>query len=246
MNFKNKIVFITGASRGIGKEIALTFAKKGATLIINSSKSKDDLEIVKKEIEKIGVKCHLFLGDVSNYDFVASMYKNIYNHFNQIDILINNVGISHIGLFTETTPQQWKRIMGVNLNSVYNCTHLALPPMIRNHSGSIINISSIWGINGASCEVAYSASKGGVNSFTKALAKELGPSNIRVNAIACGVIDTNMNDWLNEEEKKELLNQIPLMKMGTPKDVANLCIYLSSEQSKYITGQIITLDGGML
>ncbi|WP_058486751.1 elongation factor P 5-aminopentanone reductase [Defluviitalea phaphyphila] len=246
MNFKNKVVLVTGSSRGIGKEIALSFAKKGATLIINSSKTKNDLELLKNKIENLGGKCLYFLGDVSNYDFVASMFQTIYKHFEQIDILINNAGISKVGLFTETTPKQWKEIIDVNLTSIYNCTYLALPPMIRNHRGNIINISSIWGVSGASCEVAYSASKGGVNSFTKALAKELGPSNIRVNAIACGVIDTDMNNWLNDEEKKDLLDEIPLMKMGTPKDVANLCLYLASNKSSYLTGQVINLDGGML
>lgn len=246
MDFKNKAVLVTGASRGIGKEIALSFAKKGANLIINSSRSKEQLEAVKREIESLGCQCYSFLGDVSDYQFVASMFENIYKHFEQVDVLINNAGISHIGLFTETTVTQWKRIIDVNLNSVYNCSYFALPPMIKNHRGNIINISSIWGVTGASCEVAYSASKGGVNSFTKALAKELGHSNIRVNAIACGVIDTDMNTWLSPEEKSELLDQIPLMKMGSSQDVANLCIYLASDESKYITGQIIRLDGGMI
>ncbi|NLK21997.1 MAG: SDR family oxidoreductase [Epulopiscium sp.] len=246
MDFKNKIVLVTGSSRGIGKEIALTFAKKGATLIINGSKNEEDLKILQKDIEKLGGKCLYFLGDVSDYDFVSSMFKTIYKNFEQIDVLINNAGISHIGLFTELTPKQWKRIINVNLDSIYNCTHNALSPMIRNHRGSIINISSIWGISGASCEVAYSTSKGGINSFTKALAKELGPSNIRINAIACGVIDTTMNDFLSKDEKDELINQIPLMSMGSPSDVANLCLYLASDKSKYMTGQIISLDGGML
>lgn len=246
MQFKDKVVLVTGSSRGIGKEIALNFAKEGAILIINSSTNKTSLEKVQKEINSLGGKCLYFLGDVSDYDFVSTIFKTIHKKFNQVDILINNAGISHMGLFTETTPKQWKRIIDVNLTSIYNCSHQALPPMIRNHQGSIVNISSIWGVCGASCEVAYSASKGGVNSFTKALAKELGPSNIRVNAIACGVIDTQMNNFMNEDEKKELVDQIPLMEMGSSRDVANLCLYLCSDKAKYMTGQVITLDGGMI
>ncbi|WP_341875680.1 elongation factor P 5-aminopentanone reductase [Defluviitalea saccharophila] len=246
MQFKDKVVVVTGSSRGIGKEIALSFAKEGAVVIINSSTNIQALEDLQKEIHLLGGKCIYFLGDVSDYDFVSFMFKSIHEKFEQVDILINNAGISHIGLFTETTPEQWKRIIDVNLTSLYNCCHVALPPMIRNHHGTILNISSIWGVSGASCEVAYSASKGGVNSFTKALAKELGPSNIRVNAIACGVIDTQMNNWLDEDEKNNLLEQIPLMRMGSPRDVANLCLYLCSDRANYMTGQVITLDGGMI
>ncbi|HHW68468.1 MAG: 3-oxoacyl-[acyl-carrier protein] reductase [Epulopiscium sp.] len=246
MQFKDKVVVITGSSRGIGKEIALSFAKEGAIVVINSSTNISALETLQEEIHLLGGRCLYFLGDVSDYDFVASMFETIHEKFNQVDILINNAGISYIGLFTETTPQQWKRIIDVNLTSLYNCCHAALPPMIRNHHGTILNISSIWGVSGASCEVAYSASKGGVNSFTKALARELGPSNIRVNAIACGVIDTQMNTWLDDDEKNTLIDQIPLMRMGNPKDVANLCLYLCSDAANYMTGQVITLDGGMI
>lgn len=246
MEFENKVVLVTGSSRGIGLCIARNFAKQGAHVIINNSKNNTILQEACKMIQAEGGSCMAITADVSDCAAVQSLFDQIYSIHRQVDILINNAGISHVGLLTDLPPLQWRQIMGVNLDSVYNCCHLALPKMISAKSGCIINISSIWGISGASCEVAYSASKGGMNAFTRALAKEIGPSGIRVNAIACGVIDTEMNQWLTDEEKESLLEQVPLMKIGSVQHVSDLCLYLASEKSHYLTGQIIPLDGGML
>lgn len=242
----NKTVLITGASRGIGKAIALRFAKEGYNVIINASKSLGDLVELSEEITNMNLgSCLPVIADVSDYYAVKNMFEEIYLKFPSVDVVINNAGMSHVGLFTDTTPEMWKKLIDTNLTSIYNVCSIALPKMISYKSGVIINISSIWGTQGASCEVAYSASKGGVNSFTKALAKELGPSNIRVNAIACGAIDTSMNNWLSEEEKNEFINDISLCRFGTPEEVAALCYFLSSNEAKYITGEIVTIDGGI-
>lgn len=243
---KNKTVLVTGASRGIGKAIALKFAQEGYDVIINSSKSFNDLLNTAEEIREYNVNCMPVMADVSNYTSVKNMFEEISLLFNHIDIVINNAGVSSVGLFTDLTEDTWDYVINSNLKSVYNICHFSVPNMIRNKSGKIINISSIWGITGASCEVAYSASKGGINAFSKALAKELGPSNISVNAIACGVINTSMNTWLNEEETEELISEIPMNRIGRAEEVANLAYYLASDQSSYINGQVITLDGGMI
>lgn len=242
----NKVVLITGSSRGIGKAIALRFASEGYDIILNASKSNDSLKQTCSEVEQLGVQCTPILCDVSDYTKVEEMFNKIYSEYESIDVLVNNAGISHVSLFTDLKECEWDSIININLKSVYNCCHFALPKMIYNKSGCIINISSMWGISGASCEVAYSASKGGMNALTKALAKELGPSNIRVNAIACGVIDTAMNNWLDDDERVELTEEIPLMRFGKASEVADLCIYLSSNNSTYLTGQVIPLDGGLL
>lgn len=241
----HKTVFISGSSRGIGKSIAIKYASMGYNVIINASTSNDDLLDVKKSIEQYPVKCLALLTDVSNYEKVSDMFKIIYNQFEKIDVVINNAGISHIGLFTELSPATWHHILNTNLTSIYNILQFVLPNMIHNKSGSIINISSIWGIDGASCEVAYSTSKGAVNALTKALAKELGPSHIRINAIACGAIDTPMNNWMSKEDRQLLQEDIALCRFGKPEEVANLAFFLGSDASSYLTGEIIRLDGGI-
>lgn len=241
-----KTVLVTGASKGIGKKIALTFANSGYNVIVNSLKNYTQLLETEKKIREYGATANSFLCDVSRYSEVEKMFKEIYQIFPKIDILINNAGISHIGLFTDMREDQWDQVINTNLKSIYNCTQMVLPPMIRDHEGCIINISSIWGIQGASCEVAYSASKGGMNAFTKALAKELAPSSIRVNAIACGVIETEMNDFLDQKEKELLINEIPMNRFGKSEEVAKLALYLASSDSSYLTGQVIPLDGGMI
>lgn len=246
MSLVGKTVFITGSSRGIGQAIAFAFAKEGCNIVLNASKSKDALLELEKTLAEDNIPVLALLGDASDYDSCKKMFQLIEDTFGSVDILVNNAGISHIGLFSDMTPQEWQRLVAVNLYSVFNCTHLAVTKMVRKKSGSIINISSMWGVAGASCEAVYSASKGGINSFTKAMAKELGPSGIRVNAIACGVIETQMNATLDDEERKALAEDISLMRFGTPEEVAKLALFLAQEDSSYLTGQIITLDGGML
>ena len=246
MDFTNKTVLVTGSSRGIGKAIAVAFGRAGARVVLNASRSKDQLEETKKEMEEMGVSCMAVLADVSDYNACNDMFLQIQDAFGPVDILVNNAGISHIGLFTDMTPEQWQHVLNVNLGSVLNCTHLAVPAMVHNKTGVILNISSMWGEAGASCEAVYSASKGGINAFTKAMAKELGPSGIRVNAIACGVIDTEMNACFSEEERAELADEIALMRFGKPEEVGRFALTLASESASFLTGQIITLDGGML
>lgn len=238
------IVLITGASRGIGKAIAIRFAKEGCSLIINCSKSADALMELKHHLtETYHVPVLASVGNIGDFSYVQRLFEEIKAEFGGIDIVVNNAGISHISLLSDMTPEEWQNILNVNLSSVFYTSKLAIPYMLSKQQGKIINISSVWGNVGASCEVAYSASKGGINSFTKALAKELAPSNIQVNAIACGCIDTEMNHCFSEEERKELTEEIPAGRFGTPEEVANLVYSLASEHH-YLTGQIITFDGG--
>lgn len=237
-------VLITGASRGIGKAIATRFAKEGCSLIINCSKSREDLLALKTElVEKYHVPVIASVGNIGDYSYVSQLFEEIEKEFKGVDILINNAGISHIGLLADMTPEEWSNLININLSSAFYTSKLAIPYMLSKQQGKIINISSVWGNVGASCEVAYSASKGGLNSFTKALAKELAPSNIQVNAIACGCIDTEMNQCFSEEERQDLIAEIPAGRFGTPEEVSNLVYTLASEHN-YLTGQIITLDGG--
>ncbi len=237
-------ILITGASRGIGKAIATRFAQEGCSLIINCSKSASSLMKLKDELEKnYHVPILASVGNVGDYIYVEQLFKEIVAEFGGVDIVVNNAGISHIGLLSDMTPEEWQRIIDTNLSSAFYTSKLAIPYMLTKQAGKIINISSVWGNIGASCEVAYSASKGGMNSFTKALAKELAPSNIQVNAIACGCIDTEMNHCFSEEERQNLINDIPAGRFGTPDEVAAL-VYTLANNNNYLTGQIITLDGG--
>lgn len=240
----NKTVLITGASRGIGKAIAYRFAKEGYSLIINCSKSVESLMQLKEALtDTYHVPVHASVGNIGDYAYVKELFSEIEKEFGGVDIVINNAGISHIGLLSDMTAEEWHRIIDVNLSSVFYTSKLAIPYMVSNKKGKIINISSVWGNIGSSCEVAYSASKGGMNSFTKALAKELAPSNIQVNAIACGCIDTEMNRCFSEEERNSLIDEIPAGRFGTPEEVAELAYSLATGND-FLTGQIISLDGG--
>lgn len=238
-------ILITGASRGIGKAIALEFARNGSNIVIISKNNYDQLTETKNEAEAYGISCYAFLTDLSDYSSTYSLYDKLKTLEISISCLINNAGICYFGLLQDMSIEDWHRVIDTNLSSVFYTCKTFIPDMIHNKSGCIINISSVWGNVGASCEVAYSASKGGVNSFTKALAKELAPSDIKVNAIACGMIDTDMNAHLNADEIMELENEIPYGRMGKTEEVAKLAysIYLNSN---YLTGQIITLDGGWI
>ena len=239
-----KTVLITGASRGIGKAIAVHFAKHGHPIIINCSKSTQALHELREElISSYQVPVLASVGNVGDYTYVVELFAEIQTTFGGVDIVINNAGISHIGLLSDMKIEEWQNLIDINLSSVFYTSKLAIPYMLSKKSGKIINISSVWGNIGASCEVAYSASKGGLNTFTKALAKELAPSNIQVNAIACGCIDTAMNACFSPEERLALEDEIPSGRFGSPEEVADL-VYALATNYDYMTGQILTFDGG--
>ncbi len=239
----NNYILITGASRGIGKAIALKFARHGHNIVILSSKSEDSLENVKKDILSYHVDCKSFTVDVSDFSQIQTMKNSLAGYDIDIDCIINNAGISYFGLIQDMSIEDWHKTIDTNLSSVFYTTKVFLDDMIRKGSGCIINISSVFGIIGASCEVAYSASKGGLNAFTKALAKEVAPSNIRVNSISCGAIHTSMNGRLSSDEISELENEIPFGRMGTCEEVAELA-YSIFHMNPYMTGQVISIDGG--
>lgn len=240
-----KTVLVTGSSRGIGRAIAMKFAESGCNLVINCSSGRDHLLELEKEIESLGAGCLAVQADVGNREDCLRLFQEIHESFGDVDILVNNAGISRIGLLQDMEFSQWDQLLRTNLTSVFHCCKLAIPGMVKKQSGKIINISSVWGVCGASCESAYSASKGGVNALTRALAKELAPSHIQVNAIACGAIDTKMNSFLSPEETDGLLEEIPAGRMGTPDEVAELAFQLAKSPD-YLTGQIIQLDGGWI
>lgn len=241
-----QIAIITGASRGIGASLAKTFAKAGYHLALCCQSSFDELKQLTQTLqESYSSEILCFQGNVGEYSFVENMIKQTLAHYGQIDLLINNAGISHIGLLSDMSIEEWNRIVSVNLTSVFSSCKCTVPSMVSRKQGKIINISSVWGEVGASCEVAYSACKGGINAFTKALGKELAPSNIQVNAISCGVIDTKMNSCFSEEERAALSDEIPAGRFGTPDEVAQLALQLATGND-YLTGQIIRLDGGFI
>lgn len=237
---------ITGASRGIGAALAETFARAGYQLTLCCQHSEEKLMTLSKRLqEQYHTTVLVRIGDVGDYAFVKTMVDATLEAFGAIDVLINNAGISYIGLLTDMSIEDWNRIVATNLTSVFSTCRCVVPSMVHNKRGKIINISSVWGNVGASCEVAYSACKGGINSFTRALGKELAPSQITVNAIACGVIDTDMNRCFSEEERADLIAEIPAERMGRPEEVAELAFSIASGHA-YLNGQIITLDGGWI
>lgn len=239
-----KTVLITGASHGIGKAAAALFAKNRWNLFLNCRSSAETLRDFARSLSlEYHISCVPLIYDVSDDAQVEAMFREIHDHNGQIDVLINNAGISHIGLLDAMNIDQWMQVINTNLTSVFSCCKRVIPHMVHQKSGKIINISSVWGSVGASCETAYSASKGGVNAFTKALAKELAPSNIQVNAIACGAIDTRMNGCFSREERSALEEEIPAGRFGRPEEAAAL-IYDLACGHDYLTGQIIGLDGG--
>jgi len=235
-------IFITGASKGIGKAMALHLAARGHNMVINGSRDFDALNEVHQNILQLGAKSLPLFGDVSDYDTTYGFFEKISDKFGCIDVLINNAGISHIGFFADMQENQWRRLINVNLFGVINCCHAAVPYMLNAGNGRIINISSIWGNVGASCEAVYSMTKGGVNAFTKSLAKELGMSGICVNAIACGLIDTEMNSALDNNDLEDFINRLALKRQGRPEEVACLAEFIIN--ADYVTGEIFTLDGG--
>lgn len=238
----NKVVVVTGGSRGIGAQIVKTLANENYKVILNYNNSKEQAEKIQQELLEQGNEIEIIKADVSKREETEKLIQFAINKFNKIDVLINNAGISQEGLFTDVTEEEWQKIINTNLNSVFYCNQQALKYMIQEQQGCIINISSIWGETGASCEVAYSTTKAAINGMTKALAKEVGPSNIRVNAIAPGIIDTDMNRNSTNEELEQIKEQIPLNKIGKALDIAKCVKWLIEDE--YTTGQIISINGG--
>lgn len=237
-----KVVIITGASRGIGREMAKNLAKKNYIVIANYYKSEREAIKLKEDLKSENIDIDIFKADISKREEVHNLISFVLKKYKTIDILINNAGISQIKMFNDITDEDWDNMFKINLNSVFYCTQEAVPVMISNKEGCIINISSIWGIVGASCEVHYSASKAAIDGLTKSLAKELGPSNIRVNSIAPGDIDTDMNCSLTKETLDIIKQDIPLGRIGKPIDISKCVEWLIEDE--YTTGQIISVNGG--
>ena len=242
----DKVAMITGATRGIGKQIALTLANEGYNIVLNYRTENDELFQAKNEIESKNVNCLTVQGDVTNFEDCKQMIERAINEFGKIDVLINNAGITKDMLLARMKEEDFKQVIDVNLVGTFNMTKNVISYMMKARSGRIINISSVVGIAGNAGQTNYSASKAGIIGFTKSLAKEVASRNILVNAVAPGFIETNMTDVLKQEVKDEIAKNIPLKRMGTPKDVANVVMFLASEDSSYITGQVISVDGGMI
>lgn len=240
------VAFITGATRGIGRQIAITLAKNGFDIALNYRSQNEELENIKKEIENENVKCLAVQGDISSFESAEEMVNKIIEEFGKIDVLVNNAGITKDMLLMRMKKEDFESVIDVNLVGTFNVTKNVIPFMMKQRSGRIINISSVVGISGNAGQTNYSASKAGIIGFTKSLAKEVGSRNILVNAVAPGFIETQMTDVLKNEVKEEIAKQIPLKRMGTTQDVANVVKFLASEESSYITGQVIQVDGGML
>ena len=241
-----KTVLITGASRGIGKEMAKSFANASYNVIINYHQSQTFAMQLCKELKEAGLQAAAIKADVSNLAEVQHMFAEAEKLYGGVDILINNAAIAQQKLFTDITEAEWDAVFNVNVKGVYNCSKTVLPQMIHRKDGIILNVSSIWGLVGASCEVHYSTAKAAVIGFTKALAKEVGPSGIRVNCIAPGIIDTEMNHCLPAGALACLKEETPLGRIGTPKDIAALALFLASPEASFITGQVISPNGGFV
>jgi 3-oxoacyl-[acyl-carrier protein] reductase len=243
---EGKTALITGASRGIGKAIALRFAREGADIAITNIIDDDEFKTAVSDIAAIGVKARGYVSNAANFDDSQRVIDNVVKDFTKIDILVNNAGITRDTLLMRMTEEQWDMVIAVNLKSVFNLTKAVLMTMIRQKSGSIVNMSSVVGVSGNAGQSNYSASKAGIIGFTKSIAREVGSRNIRCNAIAPGFILTEMTEKLPENVKKEWAETIPLKRGGTPEDVANTALYLASDLSSYVTGQTIHVCGGML
>ncbi len=237
-----KTIIVTGGSNGIGQSIVEELAKNNYNIILNYNKSEGKAKKIQEELKKIGYEIEIYKADVSKREEVKKLVEYAIEKYKKIDVLINNAGISQTKLFTDITDEDWNEMINTNLNSVFYTTQEVVKNMIHNKEGCIINISSIWGIVGASCEVHYSVSKAGIDAMTKSLAKELGLSNIRVNSIAPGIIKTNMIKNLSEEEIEEIKKEIPLQKIGKPENIAQCIKWLIEDE--YTTGQVISINGG--
>ena len=242
----SKNVLITGAGTGIGKETALLFAKNGYNVIIACNNSYNSAVELSKQILEFGVKSLVVKADLSSPDEIDKMFSEIYSNFTKIDVVINNAGISHVAQIQDTSLTDYNKVFDVNMKSIFLINNHVLPKMIENKYGRIINVSSMWGERGASCEVVYSSSKSAVIGYTKALSKEVGLSGITVNCVLPGLIDTEMNANLSDDDKKELIECTSVGRIGKPIDVANAILFLASEESSFITGQTLGVDGGFI
>lgn len=245
MILKGKNAIVTGGSRGIGRSIALQLAENGANVIINYTSNKEAADRVVAEIEAYNVKGLAIQCDVTKSDEIKKMIEEIENHFDAIDVLVNNAGITKDNLLLRMKEEEWQQVIDVNLTGVFLCTKAVIRKMMKQKHGKIVNIASVVGVTGNAGQANYSASKAGVIGFTKSIAKEVASKNIHVNAIAPGFIETDMTAVLSEDIKNGLMESIPLKRYGKPEDIANLVVFLSSNQSNYITGQVIKVDGGM-
>lgn len=243
---ENKIALITGASRGIGREIAKKFAEQGASVAFTYLSSVEKGQALEAELASYGIKAKGYRSDASDYSSAEQLVIDVVADFGTLDVLVNNAGITRDTLLMRMSEEQWDEVMRVNLKSVFNLTKAATKPMMRAKNGSIINITSVVGLMGNAGQANYSASKAGIIGFTKSIGKELGSRNIRSNAIAPGFIETEMTGELNEKALEDWLKNIPLKRAGQGEDVANACVFLGSDMSKYITGQVLQVDGGML
>lgn len=241
----SKVALITGSSRGIGKAIAEQLALDGYAIALNCREQNTSVEALCAKLKAQGVNCGIFCGDIASYEAVEQMANTIKAQLGTVTALVNNAGFAQQKLFTDLTPAEWHRMMAVHLDGAFNTCRIFLPDMIAAHNGAIVNISSMWGQTGGSCEVHYSAAKAGLIGLTKALAKEVGPAGIRVNCVAPGVINTAMLDELNEDTKRALAEETPLMRLGTPWDIAQAVSFLLSDKSAFITGQILAPNGGI-
>lgn len=237
-----KTALITGGTRGIGKAVALAFLERGYEVVINYCHNEAEALATQEEFNMLGYCPVLLRADVSDEAQVRAMFKEFFSIYERLDVLVNNAGISLIKVIQDTTPQDWNRIFDVNVKGVYHCCREVVNKMIFAGGGAIVNVGSIWGEVGASCEAAYSATKGAIIAFTKALAKELAPSNVRVNCVSPGVIDTQMNSHLVGAEMEELISSIPMERIGAPAEVAEACVFLA--ESTYVTGEVLSVGGG--
>ncbi len=242
---KGKVALITGASRGIGKAIALKFVQEGADVAFTDIRKDEFMENTEKELQAFGTKVKAYESNAASYEASEATVNQIIEEFGRIDILVNNAGITRDNLLMRMSEQEWDMVMNVNLKSVFNLTKQVIRPMMKQRSGSIINVSSVVGVFGNAGQSNYSASKAGIIGFTKSIAKELGSRNIRSNALAPGFIETEMTHVLPEEVRKGFLDAIPLKRMGSPEDVANAALYLGSDLSTYISGQVLSVCGAL-
>lgn len=242
----SKTVFITGASRGIGRATALLFAREGYRVGAGYHASEVEAKELLAELSRMGAAAQLVRGDVADGGAVCRMADEVERALGPVDVLVNNAGVSCDALFCDTTPDQWERVFDVNAKGAYHAARRVLPGMIRSGAGAIVNVSSVWGLYGGSCEAAYSASKAALIGLTKALAREAGPSGVRVNCVAPGVIATDMNARLTNGERAALIDKTPLSRIGTPEDVARAIFFLASPDAAFITGQVLGVDGGFV